>query len=165
MDQATKNRLIKTLNQVILSKAMAVEVDRDDAVNEMTQLDTNLRKTKQQYRASQRIMISELITLGLFVLASVLDMILQSYMSFAGVAIITPTQFTLSAAVASGVVLLLSVGITIIIDIINHAKLKNYIAIIVLLAASIYLMIDIWAAFVHLSRIYQIIDAMPWLIH
>ena len=165
MDQATKNRLIKALNQVILSKAMAVEADRNDAVTEMTQLDTNLRKTKQQYRASQRIMISELITLGLFVLAGILDMILQSYMSFAGVAIITPTQFTLSAAVASGVVLLLSVGITIIIDIINHAKLKNYIAIIVLLAASIYLMIDIWAAFVHLSRIYQIIDAMPWLIH
>lgn len=165
MDQATKNRLIRALNQVILSKAMAVKVDRDDAVTEMTHLDTDLRKTKQQYRASRQIMISEMITLGLFVLAGILDMILQSYMSFAGVAIITPTQFTLSAAVASGVVLLLSVGITIIIDIINHAKLKNYIAIIVLLAASIYLMIDIWAAFVHLSRIYQIIDAMPWLIH
>lgn len=165
MDQSTKNRLIRALNQAILSKAMAVEADRNDAVTEMTQLDTNLRKTKQQYRASQRIMISELITLGLFVLAGILDMILQSYMSFAGVAIITPTQFTLSAAVASGVVLLLSVGITIIINIINHAKLKNYIVIIVLLAASVYLMIDIWAAFVYLSRIYQIIDAMPWLIH
>lgn len=165
MDQATKNRLIKALNQVILSKAMAVEADRNDAVTEMTQLDTNLRKTKQQYRASQRIMISELITLGLFVLAGILDMILQSYMSFDGVTVITPTQFVLSTAVASGVVLLLSVGITIIIDIINHAKIKNYIAIIVLLAASIYLMIDIWAAVVHLSRIYQIIDAMPWLIH
>lgn len=165
MDQATKNRLIKALNQAILSKAMAVDADRDDAVNKMTQLNTDLRKTKQQYRASRQIMISEMITLGLFVLAGILDMILQSYMSFAGVAIITPTQFTLSAAVASGVVLLLSVGITIIIDIINHAKLKNYIAIIVLLAASIYLMIDIWAAFVYLSRIYQIIDAMPWLIH
>lgn len=165
MDQATKNRLIKALNQAILSKAMAVDADRDDAVTEMTQLDTDLRKTKQQYRASRQIMSSELITLGLFVLAGILDMILQSYMSFAGVAIITPTQFTLFAAVASGVVLLLSVGITIIIDIINHAKLKNYIAIIVLLAASIYLMIDIWAAFVYLSRIYQIIDAMPWLIH
>lgn len=165
MDQATKNRLIKALNQAILSKAMAVKVDRDDAVTEMTHLDTDLRKTKQQYRASRQIMISEMITLGLFVLAGVLDMILQSYMSFAGVAIITPTQFTLSAAVASGVVLLLSVGITIIIDIINHAKLKNYIAIIVLLAASIYLMIDIWAVVVHLSGIYQIIDAMPWLIH
>lgn len=165
MDQATKNRLIKALNQAILSKAMAVDADRDDAVNKMTQLNTDLRKTKQQYRASRQIMSSELITLGLFVLAGILDMILQSYMSFAGVAIITPTQFTLSAAVASGVVLLLSVGITIIIDIINHAKLKNYIAIIVLLAASIYLMIDIWAAFVYLSRIYQIIDAMPWLIH
>ena len=165
MDQPTKNRLIRALNQVILSKAMAVDADRDDAVNEMTQLDTNLRKTKQQYRASRQIMISEMITLGLFVLAGVLDMILQSYMSFASVAIITPTQFTLSAAVASGVVLLLSVSITIIIEIINHAKLKNYIAIIVLLAASIYLMIDIWAAFVHLSRIYQIIDAMPWLMH
>ena len=165
MDQATKNRLIKALNQAILSKAMAVKVDRDDAVTEMTHLDTDLRKTKQQYRASRQIMSSELIILGLFVLAGILDMILQSYMSFAGVAIITPTQFTLSAAVASGVVLLLSVGITIIIDIINHAKLKNYIAIIVLLAASIYLMIDIWAAFVYLSRIYQIIDAMPWLIH
>lgn len=165
MDQATKNRLIKALDQAILSKAMAVDADRDDAVNKMTQLNTDLRKTKQQYRASRQIMSSELITLGLFVLAGILDMILQSYMSFAGVAIITPTQFTLSAAVASGVVLLLSVGITIIIDIINHAKLKNYIAIIVLLAASIYLMIDIWAAFVYLSRIYQIIDAMPWLIH
>lgn len=165
MDQATKNRLIKALNQAILSKAMAVDTDRDDAVNKMTQLNTDLRKTKQQYRASRQIMSSELITLGLFVLAGILDMILQSYMSFAGVAIITPTQFTLSAAVASGVVLLLSVGITIIIDIINHAKLKNYIAIIVLLAASIYLMIDIWAAFVYLSRIYQIIDAIPWLMH
>ena len=165
MDQPTKNRLIRALNQVILSKAMAVKVDRDDAVTEMTHLDADLRKTKQQYRASRQIMSSELITLGLFVLAGILDMILQSYMSFAGVAIITPTQFTLSAAVASGVVLLLSVGITIIIDIINHAKLKNYIAIIVLLAASIYLMIDIWAAFARLSRIYQIIDAMPWLIH
>lgn len=165
MDQATKNRLIKALNQAILSKAMAVDADRDDAVNKMTQLNTDLRKTKQQYRASRQIMSSELITLGLFVLAGILDMILQSYMSFAGVAIITPTQFTLSAAVAIGVVLLLSVGITIIIDIINHAKLKNYIAIIVLLAASIYLMIDIWAAVVYLSRIYQIIDAMPWLMH
>ena len=72
MDQAIKNRLIKALNQVILSKAMAVEADRNDAVTEMTQLDTNLRKTKQQYRASQQIMISELITLGLFVLARAL---------------------------------------------------------------------------------------------
>lgn len=165
MDQATKNRLIKALNQAILSKAMAVKADRDDAITEITQLDTDLRKTKQQYRASRQIMSSELITLGLFVLAGVLDMTLQSYMSFAGAAIITPTQFTLSAAVASGVVLLLSVGITIIINIINHAKLKNYIVIIVLLAASIYLMIDIWVAVVYLSRIYQIIDVMPWLIH
>lgn len=165
MDQATKNRLIKALNQVILSKAMAVEADRNDAVTEMTQLDTNLRKTKQQYRASQRIMISELITLGLFVLAGILDMILQSYMSFAGVAIITPTQFTLSAAVASGVVLLLSVGITIIIDIINHAKLKNYIASVVIFAAALYFMIDIWIAVVHLNGIYQLIDTMPWLMH
>ena len=38
MDQATKNRLIKALNQAILSKAMAVKVDRDDAVTEMTQV-------------------------------------------------------------------------------------------------------------------------------
>ena len=68
MDQATKNRLIKALNQAILSKAMAVKVDRDDAVTEMTHLDTDLRKTKQQYRASRQIMSSELITLGLFVL-------------------------------------------------------------------------------------------------
>lgn len=165
MDQATKNRLIKALNQAILSKAMAVDADRDDAVNEMTQLDTNLRKTKQQYQVSQRIMISELITLGLFVLVGVLDVILQSYMSLDGVVIIVPTRLVLCLAVASGILLLLSVSITIIIEIINHAKLKNYIAIIVLLAASIYLMIDIWAAFVHLSRIYQIIDAMPWLMH
>lgn len=165
MDQATKNRLIKALNQAILSKAMAVEADRNDAVTEMTQLDTNLRKTKQQYRASQRIMISELITLGLFVLAGILDMILQSYMSLDGVAIITPTQFTLSAAVASSVVLLLSVGITIIIKIINHAKIKDYIASVVIFAAALYFMIDIWIAVVHLNGIYQLIDAMPWLIH
>lgn len=165
MDQATKNRLIKALNQVILSKAMAVEADRNDAVTEMTQLDTNLRKTKQQYRASQRIMISELITLGLFVLAGVLDVILQSYMSLDGVAIITPTQFTLSVAVASGILLILSVSITIIIEIINHAKIKDYIASVVIFAAALYFMIDIWIAVVHLNGIYQLIDTMPWLMH
>lgn len=165
MDQPTKNRLIRALNQAILSKAMAVEVDRDDAVNEMTQLDTNLRKTKQQYRASQRIMISELITLGLFVLAGVLDVILQSYMSLDGVVIIVPTRLVLCLAVASGILLLLSVSITIIIKIINHAKIKDYIASVVIFAAALYFMIDIWIAVVHLNGIYQLIDAMPWLIH
>ena len=165
MDQSTKNRLIRALNQAILSKAMVVEVDRDDAVTEMTHLDTDLRKTKQQYRASRQIMISEMITLGLFVLAGILDMILQSYMSFAGVAIITPTQFTLSAAVASGILLLLSVSITIIIEIINHAKIKDYIASVVIFAAALYFMIDIWIAVVHLNGIYQLTDMMPWLMH
>ena len=165
MDQATKNRLIKALNQAILSKAMAVDADRDDAVNEMTQLDTNLRKTKQQYQVSQRIMISELITLGLFVLVGVLDVILQSYMSLDGVVIIVPTRLVLCLAVASGILLLLSVSITIIIEIINHAKIKDYIASVVIFAAALYFMIDIWIAVVHLNGIYQLIDTMPWLMH
>lgn len=159
MDQNTKQKLIAALQKAMKSKEQALVSDRNDAIALAVTTDEQLQRRKQL----RAVHLTWMITCSFAVITSLMVMILNSYVSYVGSVLIAPTQFVLNCAVIVGVLLLVSVGVTIVIDIVKRVGMPYHICSVVILVFSALMMISIWASVTRLNDIYRLIEMIPWL--
>ena len=159
MDQNVKQKLIAALQQAMKSKEQDLVSDRNDAIALAVTTDEQLQRRKQL----RAVRLTWMITCSFTVITSLMVMILNSYVSYIGSALVAPTQFVLNCAVIVGVLLLVSVGVTIIIDIVKRVNMPYHICSVVVLVFSVLMMISIWTSVTRLNGIYRLIEMIPWL--
>lgn len=141
------------------SKEQALVSDRNDAIALAVTADEQLQRRKQL----RAVHLTRMITCSFAVIASLMVMILNSYVSYIGSVLVAPTQFVLNCAVTVGVLLLISVGVTIIIDIVKRVSMPYHICSVAMLVFSVLMMISIWTSVTRLNGIYLLIEMIPWL--
>lgn len=159
MDQNTKQKLIAALQKAMKSKEQALVSDRNDAIALAVTTDEQLQRRKQL----RAVHLTWMITCSFAVITSLMIMILNSYVSYIGSVLVAPTQFVLSCAVTVGVLLLMSVGVTIIIDIVKRVSMPYHICSVAMLVFSVLMLISIWTSVTRLNGIYRLIEMIPWL--
>lgn len=159
MDQNTKQKLIAALQKAMKSKEQALVSDRSDAIALAVTADEQLQRRKQL----RAVHLTWMITCIFAVITSLMVMILNSYASYIGSVLVAPTQFVLNCAVTVGVLLLVSVGVTIIIDIVKSVSMPYHICSVAMLVFSVLMMISIWTSVTRLNGIYRLIEIIPWL--
>ena len=159
MDQNVKQKLIAALQQAMKSKEQDLVSDRNDAIALAVTTDEQLQRRKQL----RAVRLTWMITCSFTVITSLMVMILNSYVSYIGSVLVAPTQFVLNCAVIVGVLLLVSVGVTIIIDIVKRVNMPYHICSVVVLVFSVLMMISIWTSVTRLNGIYRLIEMIPWL--
>lgn len=159
MDQNTKQKLIAALQKVMKSKEQALVSDRNDAIALAVTTDEQLQRRKQL----RAVHLTWMITCSFAAITSLIVMILNSYVSYIGSVLVAPTQFVLNCAVTVGVLLLISVGVTIVIDIVKRVSMPYHICSVIALVFSVLMMISIWTSVTRLNGIYRLIEMIPWL--
>ena len=159
MDQNVKQKLIAALQKAMKSKEQALVSDRNDVIALAVTTDEQLQRRKQL----RAVHLTWMITCSFAVITSLMVMILNSYVSYIGSVLVAPTQFVLNCAVTVGVLLLISVGVTIIIDIVKRVSMPYHICSIAMLVFSVLMMISIWTSVTRLNGIYRLIEMIPWL--
>lgn len=159
MDQNVKQKLIAALHKAMKSKEQALVSDRNDAIALAVKSDEQLQQRKQL----RAVHLTWMITCCLAVSAGLMALILNSYVSCIGSMLIVPTQLVLNCAVIIGVLLLVSVGVTIVIDIVKRVSMPYHICSVVMLVFSALMMISIWTSVTRLNGIYRLIEMIPWL--
>lgn len=159
MDQNVKQKLIAALQKAMKSKEQALVSDQNDAIALAVTTDEQLQRQKQL----RAVHLTWMITCSFAVITSLMVMILNSYVSYIGSVLVAPTQFVLNCAVTVGVLLFISVGITIIIDIVKRVSMPYHICSVVMLVFSVLMLISIWTSVTRLNGIYRLIEMIPWL--
>lgn len=159
MDQNVKQKLIAALQKAMKSKEQALVSDRNDVIALAVTTDEQLQRRKQL----RAVHLTWMITCSFAVITSLMVMILNSYVSYIGSVLVAPTQFVLNCAVTVGVLLLISVGVTIIIDIVKRVSMPYHICSIAMLVFSVLMMISICTSVTRLNGIYRLIEMIPWL--
>lgn len=159
MDQNVKQKLIAALQKAMKSKEQALVSDQNDAIALAVTTDEQLQWQKQL----RAVHLTWMITCSFAVITSLMVMILNSYMSYIGSVLVAPMQFVLNCAVTVGALLLISVGVTIIIDIVKRVSMPYHICSVVMLVFSVLMLISIWTSVTRLNGIYRLIEMIPWL--
>ena len=159
MDQNVKQKLIAALQKAMKSKEQALVSDRNDAIALAVTTDEQLQRRKQL----RVVHLTWMITCNFAVITSLMVMILNSYVSYIGSVLVAPTQFVLNCAVTVEVILFISIGVTIVIDIVKRVSMPYHICSVVMLVFGVLMMISIWTSVTRLNGIYRLIEMIPWL--